>query len=92
MSHAALHAIVQGRVQGVFFRAGTAREADRLGLGGWVKNLPDGRVEVDAVGGEESLREFHRWLQHGPPAARVDHVDASWETRDARPAGFSIAD
>jgi acylphosphatase len=85
MSHAAFHAIVHGRVQGVFFRASAREEAERLGLGGWVRNLPDGTVEVDAAGAEGALRDFAAWLDRGPRGARVDRVEATWNSRDGDP-------
>jgi len=66
---------VTGRVQGVFFRASTAREADRLGIEGWARNLPDGRVEVLAAGTAQALEALGGWLERGPPAARVDGVE-----------------
>jgi acylphosphatase len=69
--------LVSGKVQGVFFRASTAREAQRLKLRGHALNLPDGRVEVLAAGGVEDLAQLRRWLDHGPPAARVDAVEES---------------
>ncbi len=67
--------IVSGRVQGVFYRATVQREARSLGISGYAKNLPDGRVEVLACGGEPELREFDRVLREGPPAARVMVVE-----------------
>jgi acylphosphatase len=69
---------VRGRVQGVFFRASTQREAKRLGLTGWVKNRSDGGVEIVAEGEEEGLRELIAWAQRGPTAARVERVDVRW--------------
>lgn len=71
--------IVSGTVQGVFFRAGTAREAARLGIRGHAVNLPDGRVEVLAVGPAAAVEELRLWLQRGPPAARVDQLQAQEE-------------
>lgn len=65
---------VSGRVQGVGFRAFAVREATRLGLDGWVRNLPDGRVEAMARGGEGALDAFIAALRQGPTAARVDEV------------------
>ena len=65
---------VTGKVQGVFFRASTAREALQLGLRGWAVNLPDGRVEVLALGSPESVARLAGWLERGPPMARVDEV------------------
>lgn len=74
MSERAVHVFIEGRVQGVWFRGWTAREAVLLGLSGWVRNLSDGRVEAvfsgDAVHVEEMIRKAHA----GPPLARVDAV------------------
>lgn len=61
-------------MQGVFFRASTARQARALGITGHALNLDDGRVEVLAVGPAEALEALCRWLSVGPPAARVDEV------------------
>ncbi|TCO38787.1 acylphosphatase [Dokdonella fugitiva] len=66
---------VSGVVQGVFFRASTQARARELGLAGWAKNLADGRVEVVAGGDAAALDQLERWLQHGPPGARVDAVE-----------------
>ena len=66
---------VQGRVQGVFFRASTRDEAVRLNLNGWVRNLPDGRVEVVAEGDRPSLRQLTEWCRQGPPHAKVAGLD-----------------
>ena len=74
---------VSGKVQGVFFRATTAREAARLGLKGWARNLPGGDVEVLACGVADRLDRLGEWLAHGPPAARVDAVVARDENPDA---------
>ena len=70
---------VAGRVQGVFFRARTAEEGRRLGLQGWVRNLPDGRVEVVACGSPESVSELGTWLTRGPSLAKVTRVDVNLE-------------
>jgi acylphosphatase len=69
---------VKGRVQGVYFRASTQREAKRLGLSGWVKNRADGGVEILAEGEEDGLKELIVWAQRGPSAARVERVDVRW--------------
>jgi len=66
---------IHGRVQGVFFRASTQREAHELGLTGWVRNCPDGSVETLAEGKSETVEEFVRWCRHGPPRAHVTRVD-----------------
>jgi len=75
-----VHLFVRGRVQGVFFRASAQREARRLGLTGWVKNRPDGSVEVLAEGEEEEIKELIGWANRGPGAARVDRVVVRWRS------------
>jgi len=75
---ARLEATVSGLVQGVFFRQSTQMIASRLGLGGWVANQSDGSVRVIAEGDESALRQLLDYLHHGPPGARVDHVEANW--------------
>ena len=66
--------VVSGRVPGVFFRASTRAEAERLGIAGSARNLPDGRVEVIASGSDASLAALERWLWKGPPSARVENI------------------
>jgi len=79
---------ITGRVQGVFFRESTRKQAQPLGISGHAVNLPDGRVEVLACGKPEALEQLEAWLQRGPPAARVDSVEKKEVDRPA-PAGFS---
>jgi acylphosphatase len=90
MTQMTLHAFIEGRVQGVFFRVATKDKADELDLGGWVRNLRDGRVEVYAVGGEDRLKAFHDWLHQGPPHAHVDAVQVEWGTSDSFDQHFKI--
>ena len=66
---------ISGRVQGVWFRAGTREQALALGLSGYARNLLDGRVEVLAQGDPDALDALQRWLQRGPPLARVERVE-----------------
>ncbi|HEX5131743.1 MAG TPA: acylphosphatase [Candidatus Krumholzibacteria bacterium] len=88
---AALHAWVSGRVQGVFFRDSTRREALALCLAGWVRNLPDGRVEVLFVGSRTACERALAFVRTGPPAASVVDVEWVWEAApDPPPAGFAI--
>jgi acylphosphatase len=75
-----IHLRVRGRVQGVFFRASTQREARRLGLTGWVRNQKDASVEVLAEGEENGIKDLIAWAQHGPTAARVEKVDVRWRS------------
>ena len=70
----AFFARVEGRVQGVGFRYNCMNEGQRLGLLGWVRNVPNGDVEVWAEGAEEKLDFLLNWLRRGPPGARVDAV------------------
>nr|WP_240901386.1 acylphosphatase [Thioalkalivibrio sp. XN279] len=84
--------IVTGLVQGVFFRASTARRAGELGVRGYACNLPDGTVEVLAVGAEDAVEALCAWLHQGPPAARVDAVSvAPVALPQPLPAGFATA-
>lgn len=68
------HLIIEGRVQGVWFRDSTRKEAIRLGLSGWVTNCLDGSVEVVAEGPRDKVKTLTEWCHHGPPAARVAKV------------------
>ncbi len=85
-----LHLLVSGRVQGVCFRAAARRRAQTLGLTGYAKNLPDGRVEIVAEGPEEALKSFLRWAGHGPSGARVDNLSARWEAPRKSFSAFEI--
>ncbi len=81
---------VSGRVQGVFFRASTQREAQSLGITGYAKNLPDGSVEVLACGPEAAVNQLGDWLWVGPPASRVSNVECAPIKVDI-PAGFTTS-
>lgn len=70
--------LVACRVQGVFFRASTREQAQRLGLTGYVRNLPDGRVEVLACGPAAALDQLRDWLRLGPPLAQVTAVTSEF--------------
>ncbi|MHA6205565.1 acylphosphatase [Dyella soli] len=71
---AARRFLVSGKVQGVFYRASAREQALALGLAGYAKNLPDGRVEVVATGSGSALDALEQWLWRGPASARVDDV------------------
>jgi acylphosphatase len=84
------HLIVSGRVQGVFFRHNTNREANRLGVTGWVRNLSSGDVEVVAEGKKDLVEELIAWCHQGPSMARVDDVSVTWETYTGEFSGFNV--
>ncbi len=75
--------LVSGRVQAVGFRYSCIEEARRIGVGGWVRNLRDGRVEAHVEGDEDKVDALIAWLHEGPPSARVESVEVS----DADPTG-----
>lgn len=74
-----IHLFITGRVQGVFYRQTTEDMARQLGLRGWVRNLPDGRVETVAEGPAAALSAFSEYCHEGPPMARVTHVEVLHE-------------
>ncbi len=78
MEKARLHVVIEGRVQGVFFRASTREEAYSLGLNGWVKNCSDGRVEAVFEGKRDNVGQVLKWCQKGPPGAMVKNVEVNW--------------
>jgi acylphosphatase len=73
------HVIVRGQVQGVFFRAEMRDRAASLGLGGWVRNNPDGTVEAVFEGERERVESMVEWCRRGPRLARVEDADVTWE-------------
>ena len=79
MTKASAHVYVSGIVQGVFFRSNTRRQALIRGLNGWVRNLPDGRVEAVFEGEEEAVKNMVEWCRGGPPYAAVDDMEVHWE-------------
>jgi acylphosphatase len=87
----ALHVWVSGRVQGVCFRDTTRQRAVSLGLVGWVKNLPDGRVEALFVGSRAACEQALQFVRTGPRGANVSGVEHDWETPpDELPAIFEV--
>ena len=80
---------IEGRVQGVWFRAWTAEQAQALGLAGWVRNRRDGSVEAVFAGPEQAVREMVARCRRGPPAARVERVREESETEPV-PSGFQL--
>ena len=82
--------LIDGRVQGVGFRFFAEAAAAREGLHGFVRNLPDGRVEIAAEGEAEAMERFERSVRHGPPGARVAHVEIDHAVPTGRDTGFAI--
>jgi len=81
---------VFGKVQGVCYRAFASKKGARLGLAGFVKNLPDGSVYMEAEGEEAALRSFEDWAHKGPPSARVDRVELNYSDRLSNFEDFEI--
>ncbi|MDQ3791219.1 MAG: acylphosphatase [Actinomycetota bacterium] len=84
------HVYVSGDVQGVFFRDSARQRAGELGLAGWVRNLPDGRVEAVFEGTREKVTEMVRWCEEGPPHAGVEDVEAEFEAPGEDLDGFEV--
>lgn len=82
--------LINGRVQGVFFRLRTKEEADKLGLTGWVKNNGDGSVKVLAEGDNHKLEQLIDWCNHGPEHAKVDKVEVKWQDFIGEVKSFEI--
>jgi len=90
MDNIQAHVVISGRVQGVWFRANTKEKANQLGVRGWVKNLPDGRVEAVFEGEREKVKELIRWCHVGPPLAKVENVEVEWKEFEGKYDDFSI--
>lgn len=82
--------VVNGHVQGVFFRVSAQEQAERLGVTGWVRNLPTGDVEVFACGTKETLHELSNWLWRGPPYAEVRKVTSELVEDVPPPTTFTV--
>jgi acylphosphatase len=89
VAEARAHVFVSGQVQGVFFRAETSRLARTRDVAGWVRNLPDGRVEAVFQGPKWVVESMLEWMRTGPRGAAVSSVDVSWEA-PGKENGFSV--
>ena len=89
--HVRAHALISGRVQGVAYRIETRWAAERVGVCGWVRNLPDGRVEAVFEGSKTAVEQLLEWCRHGPAPARVEKVDVRWEECTGAFTRFDIA-
>jgi acylphosphatase len=84
------HVIIHGLVQGVWFRASTKDEADRIGVTGWVRNLPGGSVEAVFEGEKKKVEEIVGWCHRGPSGANVSKVEIVWESDTREFVHFDI--
>jgi acylphosphatase len=82
--------LISGRVQGVFYRSSTRRTALELGLTGWVRNLPDGRVEIVVEGEEDQVKRLIDWCRKGPPSADVKGLEVKKELHTGEFKRFSV--
>ena len=85
-----LHVWVEGKVQGVFFRDTVRQGAVGLGLAGWVRNLPDGRVEAVFEGPREACAEALDTIRAGSPPSRVDNIELAWDEAVEELSGFEV--
>jgi acylphosphatase len=90
MEEARAHLFIDGRVQGVCYRAFTREVAHTLGLNGWVRNLRDGKVEAVFEGEKKVIRQAIQECYAGPLGARVSNIDIQWEHYTGKENGFSI--
>jgi len=84
------HVFVSGRVQGVFFRSETAYEAIKRNVCGWVRNLPDSRVEAVFEGEKEAVEQLIEFCKRGPRGARVSNIEVQWEEYKGEFKGFRV--
>ncbi|MFZ3073394.1 MAG: acylphosphatase [Thermodesulfobacteriota bacterium] len=84
------HVVIEGLVQGVFFRDNTRETASSNGISGWVRNNPDGTVEAIFEGEEEAVKKTVEWCRKGPNGARVERVDVRWDEFMGEFYGFDI--
>jgi len=84
------HVLIEGRVQGVNFRASAQAQARGAGVEGWVRNLDDGRVEAVFEGSDAAVKRMISWCYNGPQPARIDRVNVEWEQPTGQERGFRI--
>ena len=84
------HVYISGMVQGVFFRYETRNLAEKLGIKGWVRNTPDGRVEAVFEGDKKKIQAMLDFCRRGPPGAQVTDVEVKWEDPRGEFSGFGI--
>ena len=84
------HAVISGRVQGVFFRVKTQRAAEGFGVLGWVRNKRDGTVEAVFEGRQQDVDAVLQWCQEGPRMGRVDKIEVNWQDYTGEFRSFDI--
>ena len=84
------HVFIAGMVQGVFFRSETMYEAKQLGVTGWVRNVPDGKVEAVFEGEQENAKKLIEFCKRGPPGARVTNMDVIWDNYTGEFRNFEV--
>ena len=84
------HVLIEGRVQGVFFRLTMLNEAQKRGVVGWVRNLHDGRVEATFEGTRDDIEALLIFCKRGPRYARVDKIDSRWQRPTGKYVGFTV--
>jgi acylphosphatase len=89
MTQVSYRAYASGRVQGVFYRASAQRKAHELGVNGWVRNCPDGRVEAQLEGEQTAVDQMLAWMREGPSAAQVEDVQVE-SVSPENAAGFNV--
>lgn len=90
MPEARAHVVISGKVQGVYYRVETRDQARSLGVTGWVRNMPDGRVEGLFEGERGYVEKLIEWCRQGPPRARVSDVTVEWQAGRGEFCGFEI--
>jgi acylphosphatase len=85
------HVLVSGRVQGVYYRSYAEDEARELGLTGWIRNRPDGKVEAVFEGEEQAVEDMIDWCHKGSPSSRVDKVEVGWEAPTGEFKDFRVS-
>lgn len=90
MAKVRAHLIIEGIVQGVFFRANTREMAERYSVNGWVMNRSDGTVEALFEGKEEAVKKLIEWCHHGPPNAVIKNVNIEWQAYKGEFKDFTV--
>ncbi|MBI5048909.1 MAG: acylphosphatase [Deltaproteobacteria bacterium] len=90
MAKVRAHLIIEGLVQGVFFRANTRGKAEVNNINGWVRNMSDGTVEAVLEGDEEPVKKLIEWCHHGPPGAVVKNVNIEWQAYKDEFKNFTV--